>query len=106
VPGALEREAHLPLGLATDQQPVPVHQARLQPGDRVLVHTDGVTEARSTGGDLFGEQRLIDSVVRAAATGESAPEVLRRLMRALLAHRDHALRDDATVMLIEWHPDR
>ena len=106
VPGALEREPHLPLGLATDQQPVPVHQARLQPGDRVLVHTDGVTEARSTDGDLFGEQRLIDSVVRAAATGESAPEVLRRLMRALLVHRDHALRDDATVMLIEWHPDR
>ncbi|BFV56469.1 PP2C family protein-serine/threonine phosphatase [Kitasatospora sp. CMC57] len=106
VPGALERQAHLPLGIGGRHQPVTVHRARLQPGDRVLVHTDGVTEARSATGDVFGEKRLIDTVVRATASGEPAPEVLRRLMHALLAHRDHDLRDDATVMLVEWHPDR
>ncbi|GAA4983543.1 PP2C family protein-serine/threonine phosphatase [Kitasatospora paranensis] len=104
VPGALERRTHLPLGLGGDFAPVPLHRARLQPDDRVLIHTDGVTEARSTTGDLFGEERLIDTVVRATSTGERAPEALRRLMNALLAHRDHDLRDDATVMLVEWHP--
>ncbi|MFJ1709717.1 SpoIIE family protein phosphatase [Kitasatospora sp. NPDC088346] len=68
----------------------------------------GPTDARSADGDLFGEQRLIDTVVRATATatGYPAPEALRRLMHALLAHRDHDLRDDATVMLVEWHPER
>ncbi|WP_329501110.1 PP2C family protein-serine/threonine phosphatase [Kitasatospora herbaricolor] len=106
VPGALERDAHPPLGIDEHHRPVPVHRARLQPGDRILVHTDGVTEARSAAGDTFGEQRLIDTVVRATATGDPAPEALRRLMHALLAHRDHDLRDDATVMLVEWHPDR
>ncbi|MEU1424946.1 PP2C family protein-serine/threonine phosphatase [Kitasatospora sp. NPDC005751] len=106
VPGALERQAHPPLGIGGHQRPVPVHQARLQPGDRILVHTDGVTEARSATGQLFGEQRLIDTVVRATAGGHPAPEALRRLMHALLAHRDHHLRDDATVVLVEWHPDR
>ncbi|MEV0533606.1 PP2C family protein-serine/threonine phosphatase [Kitasatospora sp. NPDC050463] len=106
VPGALERHANPPLGIDVHHRPVPVHQARLQPGDRILVHTDGVTEARSADGDLFGEQRLIDTVVRAIATGLPAPEALRRLMHGLLAHRDHDLRDDATVMLVEWHPDR
>ncbi|WP_051731575.1 PP2C family protein-serine/threonine phosphatase [Kitasatospora phosalacinea] len=106
VPGALERRAHIPLGIEEHHRPVPVHHARLQPGDRLLVHTDGVTEARSADGDLFGEQRLVDTVVRATATGHPAPEALRRLMHALLAHRDHDLRDDATVMLVEWHPER
>ena len=105
VPGALERRTHPPLGIGEHYWPVPVHHARLQPGDRLLVHTDGVTEARSACGDLFGEQRLIDTVVRATATGDPAPEALRRLMHALLAHRDHDLRDDATVVLVEWHPD-
>ncbi len=42
--------------------------------------------------------------MRATAAGEPAPEALRRLMRAILAHHDHRLRDDATVLLAEWHP--
>ncbi|GJF32518.1 hypothetical protein KNE206_52180 [Kitasatospora sp. NE20-6] len=105
VPGALERAAHLPLGIG-EHRPAPVHRARLQPGDRVLIHTDGVTEARSAAGDLFGEQRLVDSVVRTTAAGDPAPEALRRLVHALLTHRDHRLQDDATVLLVEWHPDR
>ena len=105
VPGALERPAHLPLGIPSHDGDVPpVHRVSLEPGDRVLIHTDGVTEARSPVGDLFGEQRLIDTVVRATAAGEPAPEALRRLMRAILAHHDHRLRDDATVLLAEWHP--
>ncbi|WP_405009540.1 PP2C family protein-serine/threonine phosphatase [Kitasatospora sp. NBC_01539] len=105
VPAALERAAHLPLGIGEHRR-APVHRARLQPGDRVLIHTDGVTEARSAGGDLFGEQRLVDSIVRTTAAGDPAPEALRRLVHALLTHRDHRLRDDATVLLVEWHPDR
>nr|WP_095877146.1 PP2C family protein-serine/threonine phosphatase [Streptomyces sp. TLI_235] len=106
VPGALERPAQLPLGLGEGypRRPVTVHQEQLEPGDRVLVHTDGVTEARSADGDLFGEERLVDLVVRSTAAGEPSPEALRRLVLALLDHQDHRLQDDATIMLAEWHP--
>ncbi|MEU2630868.1 PP2C family protein-serine/threonine phosphatase [Kitasatospora sp. NPDC007106] len=106
VPGALERPAQLPLGLGSGypRGPATVHHAQLEPGDRILVHTDGVTEARSAAGDLFGEERLVDLVVRSAAAGEPAPEALRRLILALLEHRDHRLVDDATIVLVEWHP--
>ncbi|WP_431676917.1 PP2C family protein-serine/threonine phosphatase [Kitasatospora sp. KL5] len=106
VPGALERTAQLPLGLGPGypRQPATVHRAQLEPGDRILVHTDGVTEARSAGGELFGEERLVDLVVRSAAAGEPAPEALRRLVLALLEHQDHRLHDDATIVLAEWHP--
>ncbi|MFD7630591.1 PP2C family protein-serine/threonine phosphatase [Streptomyces sp. NPDC059851] len=106
VPRALERTAQLPLGLgayAEGREPRG-HTVRLQPGDRVLVHTDGVTEARSPDGETFGEQRLADFVVRSMAAGQDAPEALRRLVLSLLDHQAHELRDDATILLTEWHP--
>ncbi|WP_030198009.1 PP2C family protein-serine/threonine phosphatase [Streptomyces sp. NRRL S-87] len=105
VPHALERHPELPLGFAFHSgHPPALHHARLQPGDRVLLHSDGVTEARSTAGELFGEQRLVDTVVRSTASGDNAPEALRRLIVDLLHHQDHRLHDDATILLSEWHP--
>ncbi|MCG6499834.1 PP2C family protein-serine/threonine phosphatase [Kitasatospora sp. A2-31] len=105
VTGALDRHPHLPLGLGDTGLPPPqVHTLRLQPGDRVLTFTDGVTEARSATGELFGENRLADTVVRAMADGLPAPEALRRLIQRILLHQDQQLRDDATILLTEWHP--
>ncbi|MEV6583641.1 PP2C family protein-serine/threonine phosphatase [Streptomyces sp. NPDC051582] len=102
---ALERPSHLPLGFGFHSSKPPVQEhVRLQPGDRVLVYSDGVTEARSPDGDLFGERRLADAVIRSIASGESAPEALRRLVQSLLSRQQHRLRDDATIMLTEWHP--
>ncbi|MFI1659154.1 PP2C family protein-serine/threonine phosphatase [Streptomyces sp. NPDC020472] len=105
LPRMLEREPDLPLGWAFHTaSPPTVHRTRLQPGDRVLLYSDGVTEARSTQGDLFGEERLADTVIRAMAAGDPAPEALRRLLQELLNHQDQHLRDDATIVLAEWHP--
>ncbi|MDX3234160.1 PP2C family protein-serine/threonine phosphatase [Streptomyces sp. ME03-5709C] len=106
VPGAFHREPGLPLGTgfgAAGERPV--HEVRLEPGDRVLLYTDGVTEARLTG-NAFGEERFIDYVNRAAAAAEPAPEVLRRLVHAILDSQDGRLSDDATILLFEWHPLR
>lgn len=103
---ALERPPHhLPLGFGFHLSKPPAQRhVRLQPGDRVLMYSDGVTEARSRDGDLFGEARLADAVIRSIASGESAPEALRRLVQSLLSHQQHRLRDDATIVLSEWHP--
>ncbi|MFF4494905.1 PP2C family protein-serine/threonine phosphatase [Streptomyces sp. NPDC001546] len=105
VPGALERPAQLPFGLGFHKtSPPPLHRARLQPLDRVLLYSDGVTEARSATGALFGEDRLADTVIRSMASGSTAPEALRRLVLDLLTHQDQRLHDDATILLTEWHP--
>ncbi|WP_405445349.1 serine/threonine-protein phosphatase [Streptomyces achromogenes] len=103
---ALSREADPPMGLrsllhARDRQ---VHESRLQPGDRVLLYTDGVTEARTADGRLLGLERFADYVIRASATGEIAPETLRRLIHSLLDSHDSRLRDDATILMFEWQP--
>ncbi|WP_299531381.1 PP2C family protein-serine/threonine phosphatase [uncultured Streptomyces sp.] len=79
-----------------------VHQARLQPGDRVILYTDGVTEARSPGGPQFGLAGFTTSIIRATAAGELAAEALRQLMHSLLQRQDGRLDDDATILMIEW----
>lgn len=78
---------------------------QLEPGDCVLLYTDGVTEARSPDGDFFGEQRLGDLIVRNLAAGLPPPETMRRVVRALLDHQQGRLTDDASLALIQWQPE-
>ena len=112
--GRLVRALHVepapPLGLGQlvegpDGRPSAfvVGSEQLQPGDRVLFYTDGVTEARSPEGDFFGLERLVDLLTRNLAGGLPTPETMRRLVRALLLHQQGQLSDDATLLLLEWH---
>ena len=94
-----------PLGMPVDTGPVTVGTEGLQPGDRVLFYTDGVTEARTADGDFFTAERLAEFLERQAAAGLPTPETLRRLRLAILAHQDGRLQDDATVLLVEWRRD-
>ncbi|MFI8073636.1 PP2C family protein-serine/threonine phosphatase [Streptomyces sp. NPDC086033] len=75
----------------------------LEPGDQLLLYTDGIVEARDAKGREFGRDRFVDFVLRHQADGLPAPETLRRLVRAVLEHHDGHLSDDATVLLCEWH---
>jgi serine phosphatase RsbU (regulator of sigma subunit) len=89
-----------PLGL---QESKPVCcETRLEPGDRLVLYTDGITEARSPAGEFFGERRLTDFISAAAAAGDPAPETVRRLMRHVLTHQADQLQDDASIVVLEW----
>ncbi|MFJ8949698.1 PP2C family protein-serine/threonine phosphatase [Streptomyces sp. NPDC102381] len=106
VAGAMERDADPPLGLPATFVSTPrrVHEMNLEPGDRVLMYTDGVTEARTQHGDELGLDRFADYVIRATATGELPPETLRRLIHSVVDAQDNRLRDDATIVMFEWRP--
>lgn len=103
---AMEREADPPMGLPSQLSPHSrqTHEIELQPGDRVLLYTDGVVEAHTLDGSLFGLERFGDYVIRATAAGELAPETLRRLIHSLLDAGTYRLRDDATILMFEWQP--
>jgi hypothetical protein len=88
------------LGPDADRQ---VNTVELEPGDRVLLYTDGVVEARR-GGDEFGLARFTDFIIRSAAAGQRPAEILRLLMHDILDHHNGKLNDDATILLIEWQP--
>ena len=77
---------------------------QLEPGDRVLLYTDGVTEARSSDGQPFELATLVDLVSRTSPS-DPPPETMRLLMHAIETHNDGPLRDDATIVLIEWRGD-
>lgn len=93
-------EPTLPIGFGGAVAEVAEHQ--LEPGDRLVFVTDGVLEARSADGEFFGEERLGDHLVRAITAGLPAPETVRRLAAAVLEHQDGPLRDDATIVFVEW----
>ncbi|SDC55382.1 Serine phosphatase RsbU, regulator of sigma subunit [Geodermatophilus telluris] len=93
-----------PLGLLAGP-PAPC-RLLLRRGDRVLLHTDGVVEARSPEGAFFGEERLADLVVRAELAGDPPPETMRRLMGSVMDHQAGRLQDDASIVMVEWRTGR
>jgi hypothetical protein len=82
-----------------------VGRVQLEPGDRLLLYSDGIVEARDAAGEFFGEHRLVDFTQRAELAGLPAPETLRRLTAAVLAHQSGRLQDDATLVLVDWSTD-
>jgi hypothetical protein len=98
--GTLACQAAPPLGLGFGQAQIAA--AALEPADRVLFYTDGVTEGRNLAGEPFGEDRLADLVVRETLAGQPAAETMRRLAHAILAHQGTKPRDDATMVFLEW----
>ncbi|MGW4426716.1 PP2C family protein-serine/threonine phosphatase [Streptomyces tendae] len=103
---AMERDADPPMGMPSllSRHPRRTHEISLEPGDRVLMYTDGVVEARTREAKLLGLERFADYVIRATAGGELAPESLRRLIHSILAMQEGRLRDDATLLMFEWRP--
>ncbi len=97
---ALDCPPTVPAGLGGPVNAIAEH--RLQPGDAVVLYTDGVTEARATSGEMFGLDRLSDHIGRAVAAHEPPAESLRRLMAGILEHHEDRLQDDATVLFAHW----
>jgi phosphoserine phosphatase RsbU/P len=92
----------LPLGLREPLE-VPVFSARLDPGDLLLLFTDGLVEAtRGEAGEAFGFERLTAVV----AAGGAPQRVHDAALRAFDAHvGEEPLRDDLTLLVLGRLPE-
>lgn len=72
--------------------------AMLQPGDRLVLVTDGYLERNAVRLDLSGLLR--------ASADRHPREVVRDLAGQVLTATERRLLDDATVLCIDWHGDR
>jgi hypothetical protein len=99
---ALDTAHRVPLGVLGSAPGLELGREQLEPGDRLLLYTDGIVEARDRDGQEFGVDRLIDLAERSSAGGLPAPETLRRLSHTVREHQAGQLADDATLLLVEW----
>jgi serine phosphatase RsbU (regulator of sigma subunit) len=74
----------------------------LEPGDGLLLYTDGVVESGSKHGEAFGLDRLADLLGQHTSERQQPEEIVRRLARAVLEHPESDLHDDATIVLVQW----
>jgi sigma-B regulation protein RsbU (phosphoserine phosphatase) len=67
-------------------------------GDRLVLFTDGITEARDVHDEEFGERRLIDLAIEHRAC--SAPALQARLNEAVASFTGGRFQDDATLIVM------
>lgn len=70
----------------------------LHAGDRLVLYTDGITEARDSHEEEFGEERLIDELIAHRAC--SAPALQARVVDAVSAFTGGVFQDDATLLVV------
>ena len=91
-----EAEANLPVGLLSMASYASA-RCRLEPGDRFVLVTDGVTEAENAAGDMFGNERLEQA---ASTTGGSCFDQLFDAVRNFCGPTP--LNDDCTVLEVTY----
>jgi sigma-B regulation protein RsbU (phosphoserine phosphatase) len=92
-----------PLGIDPDVQFPCAPPLTLEPGQVVLVFTDGILEAESPDGTFFGIERVLD--VARASRGGTAAAMAHALCQAVHAFAQHRPQhDDITVVVIKARP--
>lgn len=91
----------LPLGLMERERRFSRRQRRLEHGERLILHSDGIT-ARRTKDGLFG----LDGIERAvrSATSRSATAIARAIQEATMNAAEEVLQDDAVAIVLDPGP--
>ena len=93
-----------PLGMFRRQRAFRRTEFRIEPGQRILLYSDGIPERRDSVGELFGVESL-KRTLRGSA-GATAAGAVRALQDAVLGFSPRPLRDDATILLVDTDPQR
>jgi serine phosphatase RsbU (regulator of sigma subunit) len=101
-PRRIDLLVDLPFGMPFEGQPS--RQAlELLTGDRLVMFTDGVTEASPDAGEAFGDDRLARELIQ--HRHHSPRDAARGVISSVRAHRAADLLDDATVLVVDVPDD-
>jgi len=98
--GEFERltDGGIALGMFENSQ-YTAQQSRLDPGDLLVLYSDGITEAESPSGTPFDEEGLI-ALIRAHGNEAYLPDIGKAVINAVERHaQDVRFADDLTVLL-------
>jgi serine phosphatase RsbU (regulator of sigma subunit) len=87
----------MPLGLFQHVE-LEEDTVELQRGAALLLHTDGVNDARDPSGEFFGERRIRELL--SSLAGRSALEVAERFGEALMAFQHDVAQDDTALLVV------
>lgn len=92
------QEGTLPIGIMSSLEFV-VQHARIAPGERLILFTDGITEAMNTAGEPFNDDRL-HAVLREGADDDSQ-DLVNLVIQQVDAYAEGAPQaDDMTLMVV------
>ncbi len=79
------------------------HELTLEPGDQILLYTDGVNEAFNVEHEQFGNERLVDFLFTHPNLGTE--ELVEALRQEVASWSEGAVQsDDITILALEYHP--
>jgi sigma-B regulation protein RsbU (phosphoserine phosphatase) len=105
--GEFERltEGGIALGMFENSQ-YTAQRARLEPGDLLVLYSDGITEAEDPAGVPFEEDGLI-ALIRTHGDNPSLPDIAKAVIKAVEHHaQDVRFADDLTVLLARRTEDQ
>jgi len=72
----------------------------IRPGERIILYTDGITDAAAPTGERFGEARLLRTIAETCVSDGSAEETRRAVIDSVLAFQGEALPADDLALLV------
>lgn len=79
-------------------------EMQMEPGDRLFLYTDGVTEMQDPAQQLYGEPRLLDALNASDEPPRGVMELLPYIRRSVDAFANGAEQaDDVTMLALDWY---
>ena len=79
-------------------------EIQLNPGDRLVLYTDGVTELMNGEGEMWGERKFLRSLLASFNEGGTLTVAMDDLSQGISDHRQDApLEDDVTYFMFQYH---
>jgi len=98
--GELEARPALPAGWGAPS--ASLFATTLEPGDMIIMYSDGITEAPDPSGDAFGLDRLTTALDQLLAQDHRPDEIARAVVEQVMHHQQLHARDDATLLVTKY----